>query len=323
MAHGDIRFNDRAILITGAGRGLGRAQALLLASRGANIVVADNGSAMDGAGPDSNPAETVVAEIGAAGGKAVACTADIATEQGAKQAVETSLEAFGRIDGIVHNASSCPDLTPPDALSSDDLDVVMRVNPFAGLWMVRAAWPHMVRQHYGRLLLMPSGAVYGALGNASYAAAKAAYFGAMRCLALEGVEHGILVNAVMPAARTRMTERFHPSAFADWFLATMSPEKVAVGVAYLMSEECDINGEIFAMGGGRIARVVVAENEGVVDAGASIEAVRDAMPRVMADSRFFYPKDLGERSVRVAELLGFEGGLESSSSYAVKPADKG
>jgi NAD(P)-dependent dehydrogenase (short-subunit alcohol dehydrogenase family) len=322
MAHGDVRFDDRAILVTGAGRGLGRSQALLLASRGAKVVVADNGTAMDGEDPDGGPAEAVVAEIRAAGGQAMACVTDIATELGSHQAVETCLHAFGRIDGIVHYASTSPDLKMVDKLSSRDLELVMRVNPFAGLWMTRAAWPHMVSRQYGRIVYMPSGGIYGALGNTDYAAAKSAYIGMTRCLALEGANHGILVNAVSPSARTRMTERFHPSAYADWFFETMPPEKVTVGVAYLLSEDCDIHGEVFAMGGGRIARVTIAESEGVIGSASSIEEVRDAMPRVMAATKFFYPKDLSERSAKVAELFGFRGGLDANNAYAVRPLEK-
>ncbi|MBW8754361.1 MAG: SDR family NAD(P)-dependent oxidoreductase [Sphingomonadales bacterium] len=318
MAEDDIRFDGRAILVTGGGRGLGRATALLLAARGGQLVVADNGAAMDGEDASTGPADAVVAEIAAAGGIAVACTADLADEAGAEAAVRTSLAAFGRIDGIVHYASPCPDLKNADKLSSRDLELVMRVNPFAGLWMARAAWPHMVSQQYGRLVFMPSGAIYGAMGNTDYATAKAAYIGVTRCLALEALEHGIRVNAISPSARTRMTERFHPSAYAEWFYETMQPEKVAVGAAYLLSEDCDVNGEIFAVGGGRIARMMIAENEGVIGSGSSIEEVRAMMPQVLADERFFHTKDLGERSAKVAALFGFDGRLSSATAFAVK-----
>jgi NAD(P)-dependent dehydrogenase (short-subunit alcohol dehydrogenase family) len=319
MAEGDIRFDGRAILVTGGGRGLGRATALLLASRGALVVVADNGTAMDGEQASQGPADAVVGEIVAAGGRAVACTADLAIEAGAEAAVQASIAAFGRIDGLIHFASPCPDLKTADQLSSRDLELVMRVNPFAALWMARAAWPHMLRQQYGRLVFMPSGALYGAMGNTDYAAAKAAYIGITRCLAVEGVKDGILVNAVSPGARTRMTERFHPSAYAEWFFETMLPEKVAVGAAWLLGEQCTVNGEIFAMGGGRIARMTIAENEGVIGEGASLEEVNAMMPRVMADERFFHAANLGERSARVAALFGFDGRLDSDKAFAVKP----
>jgi NAD(P)-dependent dehydrogenase (short-subunit alcohol dehydrogenase family) len=323
MAQGDIRFNGRAILVTGGGRGLGRATALLLAARGAQIVVADNGAAMDGEDASAGPAHAVAGEIAAAGGKAIACIADLATESGAQAAVQASVDAFGAIDGLIHCASPCPDLKAVDRLSSSDLELVMRVNPFAALWMARAAWPHMARQHYGRIVFMPSGAVYGAMGNTDYAAAKAAYIGITRCLALEGPKDGVCVNAISPSARTRMTERFHPSAYAEWFYTKMPPEKVATSAAWLLSENCNVNGEIFAVGGGRIARMMIAENEGVIGSGQSIEEVDAMMPQVLADGRFFHAKDLGERSAQVAALFGFDGRLSSDKEFAVRPIAAG
>ena len=323
MAQDEIRFDGRAVLVTGGGRGLGRSQALLLARRGARVVVADNGAALDGEDPTTAPARAVVREIEAAGGEAVACAADLATEAGAAAAVAATLDAFGRIDGLVHNASTSPDLTSADAISSRDLDLIMRLNPMAGLWMARAVWPHMTAQGYGRIVYMSSAGVYGSLGNAPYAAAKSAVIGMTRCLAIEGVKDGIRVNAVAPSARTRMTERFEASAYADWFFETMPPEKVAVGVAYLLSPECQVSGEVFSIGGGRIARITLAETEGVIGAGASIEEAASAMPQVMSDERFFHPSDLSQRSAKVAGLFGFNGGLEASAAYAVRPIDKG
>jgi NAD(P)-dependent dehydrogenase (short-subunit alcohol dehydrogenase family) len=322
VADSEIRFDGRAIIVTGAGRGLGRSYALLLASRGAKVLVVDNGSAMDGSDPAIGPADSVVEEIRANGGNAAAFTADISTETGSIQLVESCLDAFGRIDGLLHNASTLPDLVSIENLSSRDLDQVMRVNPFAALWITRAAWPHMLKQHYGRIVYTTSTGVYGNLGNAPYAAAKAATISLMRCVAVEGAGKNIIVNAISPASRSRMTERFHGSAYADWFLSTMAPEKVAVAAAYLMSEECETYGEIFAVGGGRIARITIAETEGVIGNGESIEEVRDAMSQVLTDTSFFYPKDFAERSVKIAALFGFDGGLESSSGYAMAPVEK-
>lgn len=321
MADPQVRFDGRAVLVTGAGRGLGRAHALLLASRGAKVVVGDNGAAMDGADPSTAPAQSVADEIRAAGGEAVACAADIATEDGAGQAVAACVEAFGRIDGILHNASTVPDNAPVERMSSYDLDLVMRVNCHAGLWMARAAWPHMVGQGYGRVVFMSSAGIYGSTGNAPYAAAKAAVIGAMRCLALEGAPHGILVNIVAPAALTRMTERLPASDYADWFARTMRPEKVSPAVAFLLSEDCQISGEMFHVGGGRIARLRLAESGGVLTGEDTIEAAWAAIPAVMAETEFFHPRDLIERSQTVSQRLGYGGGM-GAGAFTVKPLEK-
>jgi NAD(P)-dependent dehydrogenase (short-subunit alcohol dehydrogenase family) len=315
-----VRFDGKAILVTGAGRGMGRDHALLLASRGAKVIVADNGTAMDGAHADNRPAESVVAEIRAAKGEAAPCFADLATENGSQEAVETCLQVFGRIDGILHNASSAPDAATADKTSTRDLDLVMRVNPYAGFWMTRAAWPHMVKQGFGRIVFIASHSIYGAEGSCAYAAAKSSYIGMLRGLAPEGVRHGILVNGVLPTARTRMTERMPSSDFSKWLLETMLPERMVAGVAYLLSAENKVYGEMFSMGGGRIARVRLAETMGFLGSDATIEEVRDAMPGIMAETDLFFPKDLVERSLKVAALMGYDGGIDAGA-YAVNPIE--
>jgi NAD(P)-dependent dehydrogenase (short-subunit alcohol dehydrogenase family) len=226
--------------------------------------------------------------------------------------------AFGRIDGLLHNASTVPDNAPAERMSSGDLDLVMRVNVYAGLWMARAAWPQMQRQGYGRVVLMSSAGIYGSTGNAPYAAAKAAVIGAMRCLALEGAASGILVNVVAPAALTRMTERLPASDYADWFARTMGPEKVSGAVAFLLSEACQVSGEMFHVGGGRLARLRLAESEGVLLADDSIEAAQAAVPAALAETEFFHPRDLIERAAKVAERLGYGGGM-GAGAFTVKP----
>jgi hypothetical protein len=194
----------------------------------------------------------------------------------------------------------------------------MRVNCYAGLWMARAAWPQMQRQGYGRVVFMSSAGIYGSTGNAPYAAAKAAVIGAMRCLALEGAAHGIGVNVVAPAALTRMTERLPASDYADWFAATMRPEKVSGAVAFLLSEACEVSGEMFHVGGGRLARLRLAESDGVLLADDTIEAAQAAVPAALAETEFFYPRDLIERSAKVAERLGYGGGM-GAGAFTVKP----
>lgn len=319
MTDGPVEFQGRVLLVTGAGRGLGRDCARLLAARGAKVVCADNGSAMDGAGGSAGPAASVVEEITAAGGEAVACVADLATEDGAAEAVDAAVTAFGRIDGLLHGASTVPDNAPVARMSSADLERVMRINPFAGLWLARAAWPRLAAQGYGRILYMTSAGIYGSAGNAPYAAAKAAIIGMTRCLALEGAEQGVRVNAMAPAALTRMTERLPSSAYADWFRRTMRPERVAPTAAWLMSEACDVNGEVFHVGGGRIARMTLAESAGMSLAGETPEDVRDAAPAVLADEGWFHPATLTERALRVAAQLGYDGGMQADA-FTVRPA---
>lgn len=307
MAASEVRFDGRAIVVTGAARGLGRTHALLLASRGAKVVVADYGVSMAGDGPSASAADAVVAEIRDAGGEAVACAVDLATEVGSNRAIAAAIDAYGRVDGLLHNASTVPELTPITQMVTADLETVIRINTFAGLWLTRAAWPHMVAQNFGRIIYTTSVGIYGSTGTTPYCAAKAATIGMMRCQADEGAKHGICVNVIAPSARTRMTEHFLDSAYGQWLFQTMPPEKVSVAAAYLMSEHCTVSGEIFSLGGGRIGRIVLGESEGIIGSGETIEEARDALPAVMADRRYFYPKDVAERSATVAELFGFRG----------------
>jgi len=144
----------------------------------------------------------------------------------------------------------------------------------------------------------------------------------MRGLALEGQASGILINAIMPTGATRMTERLPKSDYSDWLLHTMRPERMSVGAAFLLSEHCQIHGEMLSIGGGRVARIVLAETEGFVGSGATIEEVRDAMPEILADDRYFYPKDQNERATKVARIMGYEGSV-GEDAYLVKDIPSG
>lgn len=307
MAGNGVRLDDHVVVVTGAGRGLGRSHAIELARRGAKVIVADNGSAMNGDTFDLRPAFAVVGEIEALGGEASACAADCSTEAGCREVVTAALDSYGAIHGILHNASTVPELTAPDTMSDRDMALVLDVNARAGLWLARAAWPHMAGQGYGRLLYTTSAAIFGAGGNAPYGSAKGAILGLVRCLAADGENCGIRVNAVAPSARTRMTETFLTSEYGKWLRRTMPPEKVCGLAVFLLSEACHVTGEIFAAGGGRVARILLAESEGRFFDDPSAESVRAAMDEIMGETSFFYPRSLPERSAKVAALLGFEG----------------
>lgn len=315
MTRGDVRFDGRSILVTGAGRGLGRTHALLLASRGARVVVADSGVELHGGGGRTSVADAVVDEIRAAGGAAVACAADLATEDGAALAVETCIDAFDRVDGIIHNASIVPTPSPVDQTATSDFDLCMRVNAYAAFWLARTAWPHMVEQAFGRIVLTTSGAVYGSPAGFAYAAAKSSCIGLARSLALAGAPHGIRVNVLAPSAVTRMHEGMPSTPYTDWLATTMLLEKVSVGAAFLVSEACDVNGETLSFEGGHVSRITLAENEGFFGPGASIEEVRDAVPGVLADSRYVHPRTLNERMLWSAELFGVAESLDVRKAW--------
>ncbi|MET1755430.1 SDR family oxidoreductase [Novosphingobium sp. RD2P27] len=294
----------RAVVVTGAARGIGLAQAQLLATCGARVVLVDNGSALSGASGHTGAAHEAAAAIVAAGGVAVGCAADLSTLAGCEDAIATCIKAYGTIDGLCHYASPCPDLQGPDAMRDEDIALLLAVNPMAAMRLTRAAWSIMRDQGFGRIVLAPSAALYGAAGNTPYAASKAALIGVVRCLAVEGFEHGIRVNGVLPAAQSRMTEGFLPEPYATWFFERMKPEHVAAGAAWLLSEACDLTGEILAVGGGRVARMQLAESDGGFASGDDPDAVEAAIRSAMAEQQpESFPRDLAERSARVAALF--------------------
>ena len=201
----ELRFDDRVVVVTGAGRGVGRSHAVLVAARGARVVVADYGVGIDGSGSTPAPAEDVVKEIKDAGGEAVACYASVADERGAKAIVDTAIETFGRIDVVINNAGiHNPALF--DALSIELFRRMLEVHFFGSLFVCRAAWPHFVEAGYGRIVNTVSEAMLGGIPElTSYGSAKGAVFGLTRNLATEGVKYGIRANAIAPRAYTRMS----------------------------------------------------------------------------------------------------------------------
>ncbi|MET8052020.1 MULTISPECIES: SDR family NAD(P)-dependent oxidoreductase [unclassified Streptosporangium] len=266
----EIRLDGQVAVVTGAGRGLGRAHALLLAERGAAVVVNDVGAALDGAGAELTPAEQVIKEITEAGGRAVADATDISTPEGAAQVVARAVETFGRLDILVNNAGILRDRTMAK-LSPAEVDPVLAVHLGGTVWMTKAAWPLFTEQRYGRIINTTSAAgLFGNFGQTAYAAAKAGIIGVTKTLALEGARHGIQVNAIEPGARTRMTEDLLGD-LAD----SLDPALVSPLVVWLADRECTVSGEVYNVGGGRVARVVVAQAPGYFSRSVSPEEIRD------------------------------------------------
>ena len=264
----ELRFDNRVAVVTGAGRGLGREYALLLAATGAAVLVND---------ADAEPAEQVVDEIRAAGGEAVACTESVATAAGGRAIIAAALERYGRLDILIHNAGNVL-RAPLSEMSYDDFDAVLDVHLRGAFHVVRPAFPVMCAAGYGRVVLTSSiGGLYGNRDVANYAAAKAGIIGLSNVVALEGAEHGVRCNVIVPGAVTRMAEGLDTSAYPP-----MGPELVAPVVGWLAHENCSITGESLVAIAGRVARVVVAEAPGVYqpswsmqEVGARIEEIRD------------------------------------------------
>jgi len=286
-------FQGRVAVVTGAGRGIGRAYARLLADRGANVVVNDLGGSMEGEGSDAEPASTVAAEIVSAGGVAIADTSDVATTAGAETLVGAAVERFGRLDVLVNNAGIIRWARFPKA-DAENLERHFAVHVAGSFNTVRAAWPHMVDQGYGRIVMTTSAGFFGLPDNLSYATAKGAVIGLARSLTTAGAPHGIKVNLIAPAAFTRMAGPADDGNRS----AQMAPELVAPMVAFLAHEDCPVSGEIYAAGAGRFARIFIASTVGYLHRGPTptIEDVAEHWATINDEVGSWVPEDLTEWS---------------------------
>lgn len=282
----ELRFDGRTAIVTGAGGNpsLGRAHALLLASRGANVVVNDIGElppALDYPGVAS--AEAVVEEIRLAGGKAVADTNSVATEEGAAAIVRTALEAFGSIDIVVNNAGICR-VVSFDDITLDDFRQVIDVNLMGTVYVCRAAWPYMKAQGYGRIVNISSGSMTGLAWQTAYAAAKGGVYALTRALASDGAEHGIKANSVVPGALTRMVYAAQEgnSSFIEASKNAMAPELVSPAVAFLAHESVPFTGECIESMGGRVNSFYLARTAGFEDPSMTIESLSTRWQELMA-----------------------------------------
>ncbi|GAA3116147.1 SDR family oxidoreductase [Streptosporangium carneum] len=288
----ELRFDGRVAVVTGAGNGLGRSHALSLAERGAKVVVNDLGGALDGSGASAGPAADVVGLIVENGGEAVASTDDIATPEGARAVVRAAIDSFGRLDIVVNNAGILRDRSF-GKITVEEFDQVIAVHVRGSFLVSHAAFPYLKEQGYGRVVntSSPSG-LFGNFGQANYSTAKMGLVGLTKTLGIEGARAGIKVNAIAPVAWTRMTESVLPAEFETRF----APERVSALVAFLAHESCEVSGEVFTVGGGRIARVFVAEGPGWRQDDHTVEDVRDNWDAIMAEQPYLTPTALGEQA---------------------------
>lgn len=297
----ELRFDNRVAVVTGAARGLGRTYALLLAARGAKVVVNDNGGSMSGEGTDVEPALRVVQEIQAAGGEAVPSTDSVATPAGGQAIIESALDHYGRIDILVHNAGNVRYASLKE-ISQEDFDAVLDVHLRGGFHLVRPAFPLMCAARYGRIVLTSSiGGLYGNARVVNYGVAKMGLVGLSNIIAVEGAREGVQSNVILPSAVTRMAEGLDISNYPP-----MGPELVAPVVGYLCHESCSLTGEMFISIAGRVARAYVAETSGVYRSAWTIEEVAEQLPAIR-DS---------ERQVVFPTVSGFGDHIEYSFNMA-------
>jgi NAD(P)-dependent dehydrogenase (short-subunit alcohol dehydrogenase family) len=285
----ELRFDGRVAIVTGGGRGIGRSHARLLAQRGARVVVADYGGALEGTGGGSHgPADEVVEEIRAAGGEAVACYASVAEEQGAAAIVETAQKNFGRVDVVINNAG-ISNLELFEDLDAADFRRMVDVHYLGSVYVIRAAWNAMRAAGYGRIVNTCSEGMLGIHPMVtSYGGAKGGVFGLTRTLATEGARYGILVNAIAPRAHTRLGSEdsvvkvFNmPREFLVNTIQMMRPELVSPAAAFLAHESCQVNGEVFVAGGGQVQRVTVQVAPGLQSQDLTPEFIAENLGALM------------------------------------------
>ncbi len=296
-----VDLDGRVAIVTGAGGGLGRSHALLLAQRGAKVVVNDLGVTRSGEGAETAAADAVVAEIVDAGGEAVANHDSVADVDGADAIVQTALDSYGRVDVVINNAGFLRDRSFAK-MTAEEIVPVVEVHLLGGMYVTKAAWPHLREQGYGRIVNTTSAAgLFGNFGQANYSAAKMGLVGFTQTIAHEGAKYGIRANVIAPLAASRMTEEIMPAEL----LAAVDPTYVSPLVAYLASEACEDTGRVFSVGGGYVSRVAIVEGPGVVfDDIPTPEGIADRWAEItdVAGGRE-YPGGAGEETGAVIERV--------------------
>ena len=292
-------FDGKVAIITGAGGGLGRQHALLLASRGALVVVNDLGGALDGSGSDKGAAQKVVDEIVALGGVAVADTNSVSTPEGGAAIVKSAVDAYGRVDIVINNAGILRDKSFHN-LTPDLMNPVFDVHLKGAFHVTQPAFVLMREQGYGRIISTSSAAgVFGNFGQANYGAAKMGLVGFMRVLAVEGAKYNIKANSIAPLALTRMTESLFSGAMAE----KLQPELISPIVAFLAHEDCPVSGEVYSVGGGRVARVFIGETPGYFNANLTMEDVRNNFEQIRNEDGYIVPANISEETAMFMPYL--------------------
>jgi NAD(P)-dependent dehydrogenase (short-subunit alcohol dehydrogenase family) len=296
-----LSFDGRVAVVTGAGRGIGQAYARRLAARGAAVVVNDLGGSAAGEGADEAPATTTAAGIVEAGGRAVADTSDISSAAGAQELVDAAVAEFGRLDIVVNNAGIMRWARFPD-VPDGDLDAHLAVHTAGSFHTARAAWPLLAAQGYGRIVMTTSAGLLGHPANTAYATAKGGVVGLTRSLARAGRKVGITVNAIAPAAMTRLAGDGSDAEDDHG----MAPGLVAPMAAFLAHEDCPVTGEILAAGAGRFSRLFVASTPGWRHEGPgepSIEDVAAHWDAICDEKGYTVPADLTDWSATFTQHL--------------------
>jgi len=260
-----VRLDGQVALVSGAGRGLGRAYAMDLAKHGAKVIINDFGGSVSGEGSDDTPAQQVVNEIKAAGGEAIANAGDVGSYEDCFNMVKLAIDTYGRLDAIVANAGILRDVTIHN-MSEQDWDLVVRVHLKQCYNLLRHAWPVFRQQAYGRVVMATStSGLIGNFGQANYGAAKSAMYGLMNVAKLEGEKYNVMVNLISPGAATRMTNNLPGQTNTDQAERdiVMAPDHVAPAVTYMCSPQCVESGVAIEASGGRYGRIAFVRNEGL------------------------------------------------------------
>ena len=281
----NISFEDRVVIVTGAGNGLGKAYALDLGNRGAKVVVNDLGGSVDGSGSASSPADEVVNEIIENGGEAVANYDSVATKEGGESIVQSAIDSFGTVDALVNNAGILRDKSFAN-MSEEELSLIIDVHLKGAFFVSQPAFKVMKEKNYGRIVNVasPSG-LFGNFGQSNYGAAKMGVVGLTNVLAIEGAKYNIKVNVIAPTAYTRMTEALLSEDLGKLF----SAELVTPLVSYLASEACEPSHEIYGVGAGRFARIGIITHKGYVNTSASAEDIADNIEEIRNIEDGTYP----------------------------------